>query len=177
MGRPETETDTPSFPDATSGTLGLVGGTFRVTGASWVDETPPESAFGPVRIVRRRIVKDVWGGRTPGWMLFPSQLPDQLEELRRCGSFVSGPDALLAAFNDHLATGRAVTVPAHTEATLLWNLGDYCCAYPELRTDGGRGAEITWLWDESLRTADGRKGDRGAFAGKKMTKGFGDTFV
>ena len=164
-------------PDKTSNTLGLVGGTFRVEGASWIDEQPPASAFGPARIVRKHVVKDVWGGRTPGWMLFPATLADQQEVRRTVGAFVTGPDGLRAAFNAALTDGRVVSVPAHTSAALLWDLGDYYCAYPELVVSGGTGAEITWLWDESLRTPDGKKGNRNAFVGKAMTKGFGDTFV
>jgi len=163
--------------DETSHTIGLVGSPFRVEGASWLDECPAESDFHPVRVARRRIVKDVWGARTPGWMLFPSALPDQRETVVRPGRFVSGPADLVTAMNALLKSGGTVVIPARREVRLLWDLGDYFCAYPELTTSGGAGAEVLWQWDESLRTPDGKKGHRGAFVGKSMTCGFGDLFV
>ena len=49
-------------------------------------------------------------------------------------------------------------VPKNTKRRLLWDLGDYYCAYPELTVRGGKGATVRWGWTESLRDAKGEKG-------------------
>lgn len=123
------------------------------------------------------------GLNRPGWRLFPSELPDQLERPCAPGLFraaattadaarffaatdAASPDC--AAWNALLREGKAMTIPAHSERTLLWDLGDYYCAYPELEACGGAGSEIDWAWAESLFDAKGEKGDRNAFAGKRF---------
>ena len=108
----------------------------------------------------RRIVKDVWGGRTPGWMLFPSVLPDQQETPCRGGAFVTGPEALRAALNDHLATGRAVTVTFTQEHYPTRDYGSFALpagTYPSLRVIVGAGAGHNWwcVVFPPLCTADG----------------------
>ena len=131
------------------------------------------------------------GIRTAGWMLFPTQLPDQTETCITPGRIRAVTDR--AAFRrrhvytadetnrteelDALLQGRPVTIPAHTRLQAAWDLGDYFCAYPELQTSGGSGARVAWCWTESSRNGgDGLKGDRNAIVGKSLD-GYGDTFV
>ena len=136
----------------------------------------------------------IWGGRTPGWMLFPSQLPDQTETTVRPGEFRAAArdvgwrrdhvyteaetgDALVAEFN-RLLRGEtaAVTVPAKTKVQLAWHLGRYVCAYPVVKTAKGRGARLSLSFAESSRgERSKRKDDRGAIVGKFL-EGYGDTF-
>ena len=102
------------------------------------------------------------GVRRKGRLLYPSQLPDQLNKAIRPGDVVDGGSLL-------------GVVPKNAKRRLLWDLGDYYCAYPVLKTSGGAGATIRWGWAESLRGADGAKGNRNEWRGKKFN-GFGDRF-
>ena len=103
------------------------------------------------------------GVRRKGRLLYPSQLPDQLNRAIRPGEVVDG--GTLCGI-----------VPKNAKRRLLWDLGDYYCAYPVLKVSGGAGATIRWGWAESLRGADGAKGNRNEWRGKKFN-GFGDKFV
>ena len=152
---------------AGTGTFG-VGTQVEVTGASCVDETPPDNAFGPVRTVRPQVSDWCWGIRAHDWMLYPTTLPPQTFERRTPGVFHDpdgAPDTAPGAF----------TVPAHSKKTIVWDLGLYYCAYPELYTDGGRGATIRWGWAEAFRGPDGRKVQRNEWKGHDFV-GFTDVF-
>jgi alpha-L-rhamnosidase len=138
---------------------------------------------------------NIYGLRTPGWMLFPTQLPDQTEKRVAPGLFraatrgttwreirtwskaeTTGAD--VAAFNRLIQSGGKVVVPARTRLQAIWDLGRYHCAYPEVKLGkGGCGARVAWTWTESPRDPEsGRKGDRGALVGK-VVQGYGDEFI
>lgn len=168
-----------------------VGSESRSVGTSFYAEEPPAEAWTDAVVVRKPIGPEDCGVVDPGWFLFPSVLPDQMH--RRCvpgriraarsdlsdGCYRAG-DAehpLVKGFAA-LLKGEPLTVPARTTVRFLWDLDNYYCAYPELRTQGGVGAEIRWDWTESLRNeSDGRKGDRAAFADKRVERPFGDAFA
>jgi hypothetical protein len=114
-----------------------------------------------------------YGGRQPGWMLFPSQLPDQLAQRVRPGRFVDGGAMMFP-----------LVVTPGSRRRILWDLDRYICAYPEAVVSGGKGGKMTWKWAESLRGASihpgikGRhfKGRRNEWKDKTFT-GFGDRLV
>jgi hypothetical protein len=93
------------------------------------------------------------------------------------------------AWNALLAAGKAVTVPPRSFRRVIIDAGTYVCAYPHLRTSGGRGATVRLFWMESLTdTLPGqkewihaqRKGDRAAVEGKFFwgaPYGVGDEFL
>lgn len=130
---------------------------------------------------------ELYGARTEGWMLFPSQLPDQVSRTVRpggfraawapsgwCGSHVyeaaETNAAVLAAFNALLRGERAsVDIPAGTRLQLAWHLGRYIAAYPHLRCRGV-GARLAWGWAEAPcgPGSPRRKGDRGEIVGKVL---------
>ena len=131
------------------------------------------------------------GIRKPGWCLFPTVMPDQMHVRRTPGAFravssdmagkvpfskADAADARVAALNGLLAKGVPVTVPPRTSFRAIWDLENYYCAYPELVTSGGKGAEIRLRWTESLWDETGHKGDRAAFLGKVPGLLYGDTF-
>ncbi len=136
-----------------------------------------------------------YGLRMGGWMLFPTQLPDQTENAAKPGAIRAATTEAkwrdsahayteaetkspwVTSFNDLLASGKAVTIPPKTRLQLAWDLGRYICAYPELATDGGARARVSWTWTESARdAATKRKNDRDAIVGKYL-EGYGDVFV
>ena len=141
-----------------------VGSQCEIDGTSFVHEQP--AGWRPATVIRRPIARNPYGGRRNGWMLFPTERPDQTHEVRTPGRVVNVAADLTRPF----------TVPARTTLDLWWDLGDYCSAYPELTVSGGKGATIRWGWTESLRDAEGRKGDRNAWRGKSFSQAFTDTF-
>ena len=171
------------------------GSQFIVTGAGpYAVEGDEAVEAVVVRGPAGRVGDVIFGKRTAGWMLFPSQLPDQTELHTRPGAFLAATHAAawrgkhvyteaetrageVAALNELLRNGRALVVPAKTRLQAAWHLGRYATAYPVLKLSGGKGARVSWTWTESAR--DGvtdRKGDRGELVGKYL-EGYGDTFI
>ena len=139
----------------------------EAVGTGFVNEQPAESAWRPAAVVRGGVRPNAYGGHTKGWMLYPADRPDQMYAVKTPGRVVNVPQDLAKPF----------TVPAKTEVEYWWDLGDYYCAYPELETSGGAGATVTWGWTESLRAANGLKGNRDEWQGKFFSQTFEDTFV
>ena len=148
----------------TSRTFG-VGSQCVERGESFMTESPSNGWTRAV-VVRAAIKSNPYGGRVPGWMLFPSSLPDQMHERHVPGSVVNMEQDLRHPF----------TVNPRTEVDLWWDLEDYYCAYPELHVSGGKDAVVTWGWAETLTTPDGNKGDRGEWKGKSFAYTMTDTF-
>jgi len=89
-----------------------------------------------------------------------------------------GANPALAAWNSLLREGALpLRIPAHTSVSLVWNLGNYYCAYYEMSVSGGADARIKWSWAESMFYGDNRsdKRDRDTFVGKRF-EAPGDTF-
>ena len=141
----------------------------------------------------------IWGARTDGWMLFPSQILDQTEDVVRPGRVVAAMHGAewrgkhvyteaetnapeIKAFNDLLSGAAArFTVPAHTRLQLAWDLGRYICAYPSMEIDAAKGARVSWTWTEATKRGTdnlkgGEEGARNAIVGRYL-EGYGDTFV
>lgn len=147
----------------TSRTFG-VGSQCEMDGTSFVNEQP--RTWATAALVRPPLQPSPCGGRAPGWMLFPTERPDVTYAAKTPGRVVNMTADLTRPF----------VVPAQSERDLWWDLGDYFCAYPELETAGGRGAVVTWGWTESLRDADGKKGNRDVWRGKSFSQTLTDTF-
>ncbi len=162
-------------------------------GTGFLDPAAATGAPCGVKVVRRRVVDSEYGVPREGWALFPTERPDQMSARRQPGSFKAGQplfragtniyyqasDAafpLVAEMNALLREGKSVTIPAGTSARLVWDLGDYYCAYPILETSGGAGAEIRWGWAESLYDRAHSRADRNAFDGKRCAHAMRDTF-
>lgn len=154
-----------------AGVMG-VGEGFEMTGTGIYDRQGAD--WQEPTVIRRPVnaAHGVWGVRQDGWMLFPSELPDQTELRVRPGRFVAGA-----------AMRFPLVVPARSKVTVLWDLDRYICAYPEAVVQGGRQGRISWRWAESLRGPSNdpkqprpTKGDRRAWRGKTFD-GFGDVFL
>jgi hypothetical protein len=147
-----------------SGAFG-VGSQCEVRGTSLLDEMPPDSAWEDAVVVRGPV--KTWAGlRIQGWLLFPTPLPDMMRERKTPGRLVGDSGA-----------EPPFVVPPNTRRTLFWDLGNYFCAYPEMRVSGGAGARVRWGWAECLTGPDGRKRDRAAWEGLDMPKPFEDAFL
>jgi len=175
--------------------LSLSKGNHFVVGAQYAMKgcgvTEQSGEFKSCVVIRKPIPKGFsYGAVMPGWRLYPSVLPDQISVLRSPGGIAAvassidpelffssehGRDARRAQWQSLLENSREIVVPAHQELTLLWDLGNYYCAYPRLTVGGGAGATVVWSWAEALRDADKRKGNRNQFVGKQLF-GIEDTF-
>ena len=164
------------------------GSQWEITGSGIIASEP--SAWSDAEVVRGPAGAkgpQIWGGRTDGWMLFPSQLPDQTETSVRPGKIVAV--TLDAPWRGKHVYTEAETkiplpkvIPANTRVVqVAWDLGRYICAYPVLKMKGAKGARVAWDWTEaSKRATDGLKGGepgaRDAIVGRYL-EGYGDTFV
>ncbi|MBR1920607.1 MAG: DUF4886 domain-containing protein [Kiritimatiellae bacterium] len=167
------------------------GSQFEITGCGPYSGEP--DAWTTAKVVRGPAGSESvrnWGGRTGGWMLFPSQIPDQTER-RVVPGKVKAVSSDAPFRSCHVFTGeeatrtldvtRPFTVPANTKMQFAWDLGDYYCAYPEVRLSGGKGARVAVCFSEAARRGDthrktGETDSRGQIAGRYLAA-FGDTFV
>lgn len=134
-----------------------------------------------------------WGDSVVSWKLFPTILPDQLDREIAPGRAVAlgasalGKDDVIQAnqaqhrdlpeWQTLIAGQGPVVIPANREQFLLWDLGDYYCAYPLCEVSGGAGAKLTWGWAETLYLPKSdAKGQRDEFVGKTF-RGMTDTFL
>lgn len=171
------------------------GSQFEITGRGPYAADP--EVWSEATVVRKPIKwkgPDMWGLRMGGWMLFPTQLPDQMESKIPAGMVKAVSrsatwrtehvytksemeDPLVAEFNRFFRNGGELTVPAGTKLQLAVDLGVYTCAYPVLKMKGAKGARVSWCWTESARNADTkRKADRSEILGKYL-EGYGDDFI
>ncbi|MEI8288965.1 MAG: alpha-L-rhamnosidase C-terminal domain-containing protein [Verrucomicrobiota bacterium] len=152
-----------------------------------------EGDYVQAKVIRAPVKSNPYGESVPGWKLFPTTLPDQLDREITGGHAVAlgngalGKDEVLNAEQarhpdlpqwQSLIDGRKqMIVPANSEQFLLWDLDNYYCAYPECEVSGGAGAKLAWSWAESLYLPkSGAKGQRDEFIGKTF-RGITDTFL
>ncbi len=150
----------------------------------------------------------VFGVTRPRWRLRPARLPEMLYRPVRPGQVVAvndtfvqanGWDEPLHVFTQEDASHEAIPEvqefwdnplehDLHLEPgqalSVLIDLDDYYCGYPEVLVTGGRDGEIAVDWSEGLIEAqDGmtkgrehQKGNRDVFVGK-VFRGLNDTFI
>ncbi|MFP4146073.1 MAG: alpha-L-rhamnosidase C-terminal domain-containing protein [Phycisphaeraceae bacterium] len=159
-----------------------------------IAQGPPDPAVKPA-VVRPAFASGDNGAVVPLWRMHPSNLPDMLRQPVRPGRIravddqpadapVTAEAAQSPAVTDwqNLVGGASVQVPAHTFVRVIWDLDNYYCGYERMTFTGGRDAEVTIEWAESLYQTDGDgrptedKGNRDEIAGKVFA-GFGDRFI
>jgi hypothetical protein len=150
-------------------------------------------AFVKAVVVRSPTPKFPFGESMPGWKLFPTRLPDQLDQELHAGHAAAAGEGLLGAQEpvkanqqqdpqlpnwQSLVSGKSeITIPANSEQFVLWDLDNYFCAYPICEVSGGAGARICWSWAEALYLPNSEaKGNRDEFVGK-VFHGLTDTFL
>lgn len=106
------------------------------------------------------------------WQLVPDPLPAMQMTLSSAGHVVrsTGIEAN-SGFPEN-----ALTVPAHSKATVLIDNAHLTTAYPELTVSNGRGATIRLTYAEALIDDKGEKGNRNEIAGKHI-QGIFDEFI
>lgn len=180
----------PIGKDKDAGTWGT-GSQFEIVGTGPYSGEPSE--WKAAEVVRgpagAPTVKN-WGGRTNGWMLFPTQLPDQTETRVLPGrvkavakgvEFKSRHVFTEEEARETIDVKKPFTIPANTKMQIAWDLDDYYCVYPEVVLSGGKGAKFAVRFGEAAKRADnhlktGEPGSRGMIVGRYLPA-FGDTFV
>ncbi len=163
--------------------------TARDCGPQW-----KEGTYVPAIVIRAPLNPgNQWGEPAAGWKLYPTTLPDQLDREITAGRAVAlgrgplGPESPVPAesarhpdlpqWQTVIAGQGQIVLPANSERFLLWDLGNYHCAYPLCEVSGGAGAILTWGWAESLYLPKSdAKGQRDEFIGKTF-HGLTDTFL
>ena len=81
------------------------------------------------------------------------------------------------AIFDALITGEEIVLPAGTKRKVLFDLGNYYCAYPSVTTSGGKAGRIRLTWAEALFDGETsmEKGNRNVIWEKYM-RGIWDEF-
>ena len=172
-------------------------GHYHVIGSAMhMDGNKLHRAHGWVRpaVVSTKLASNMTGIVKEGWRLFPSQLPDQIWEPRSPGrvravfsqgSRIQQRDTqhpAITAWQELIRDSKRLELQAHSQIKVLWDLGSYYCAYPELLLSQGSGAEVKILWAESLFedpddiAIPRHKGNRDDIVNKRFF-GFGDTIV
>jgi alpha-L-rhamnosidase len=106
------------------------------------------------------------------WMLVPRSIPPMEERLERLARIVRTQG--VQAPSEFLQGRAPVTVPAQSRATILLDQSFLTTGYPELILSGGRGADVTLTYAESLWKGR-EKGNRNETEGK-LIKGYQDQF-
>ena len=164
-----------------------VGPNYTVDGAACFKRAETET---PVFASSAQFQNEKTGILLNGWRLFPSRLPEQIRqpitetgrvrmaETGKLTELVESSKDATAPWNDLIAAGSPLQLPAGTTQTVLWDLENYHCAYPKLRVSGGRGATIAIHWAEAcfVDQQHSSKGNRHDIAGKCFL-GYGDTFI
>ena len=152
------------------------------------DSKPAISVLGP-------FTPNLTGVRRPGWCLYPADLPEQQRQEWTGGKIrairpnwndtpyqlaeTQAPE--VATWQSLIDSGKALTIPAHSQSTVLWDLQNYYCGYPLAKVEGGKGSLIEWSWAEALYegesldnvTGMSPKGNRGEIL-NKVFLGFED---
>ena len=116
----------------------------------------------------RSVGKGVGRGYMHGvnWMLVPRNIPlmesgeIRFDRIAR-SSGVEIPEGFIEG-------EKAVVIPAHDTVTLLFDQGELTVGYPIVLFSGGPGSEMKLTYAESLRNADGSKGNRDLIEGKEI---------
>jgi alpha-L-rhamnosidase len=115
-------------------------------------------------VVVPALVPNHYGVRRPGWCLTSANLPEQRREAWTGGrirafraSVHEGPicpeemlSPIRAVWQALLTKGAAVTIPPHSQWTILWDTETYVCGYPLMKAEGGEGSVLEWSWAEAL---------------------------
>ena len=135
----------------------------------------------------------IYGGRTGGWMLFPTQLPDQTDQDVRqfCPGGVKAVAKGVEFRSRHVFTedeaketldlSTPFTVPANTKMQIAWDMEDYYCVYPEVMLSRGKDAKFAICFAEAAKRGDNNlktsePDSRGKIVGRYLPA-FGDTFI
>lgn len=142
----------------------------------WEQSDFDDSSWGSATSLRQGYPRGL--GTDGRWLLVPRQIPLMESRKQRLQAVRQTTGVTVS---DAFVTGRApVNIPANTQAMILLDQAEHTTAFPQIRVSGGKGAEITLTYAESLYEGSGTpfsniKGHRDEVAGKSI-RGFEDKF-
>lgn len=135
----------------------------------WETASFDDSAWPDAAAIASGAPRGMQDANSP-WWLVPRPIP-LMEETARSFGRVARAEGIAPTTE----TGT-FTIPAHTQATLLFDHGAETTAFPELTVGGGAGATLRLAYAEALVDAQGRKGHRDEIAGRHL-RGYFDTWT
>jgi alpha-L-rhamnosidase len=103
-------------------------------------------------------------GTVPGWLLKPSHIPAMELKNQRFAKLIRSEGIRIS--DEFPSVKTAITIPAHTNVTLLLDQGFLTNAYPEITFSGGRSGTLSLSYAEALFTHYPSKGNRDDTKGK-----------
>ena len=119
----------------------------------------------------RRLDKGVGRGYMHGvnWMLVPRNIPLMESHEIRFQKVARSSGMETAEIPSGFLSGQeSLVVPAGKQVSLLLDQGELTLGYPVLNFYGGKGSSVKITYAESLRNADGSKGNRDQVEGKEI---------
>jgi alpha-L-rhamnosidase len=134
--------------------------------ATWEKPDFSDVSWKNAQEIMPGIPKNLIGGygTVSGWLLIPDILPPMELTNQRFAKLNRAEGVHIpAAFP---AARSAITISAHTEATIILDQGFLTNAYPEIIFSGGKGAGISLSYAEAFFTKYPYKGNRNETGGK-----------
>jgi hypothetical protein len=132
-----------------------------------------DDAAWPAAVVASRAAPRGEGHSHSRWFLVPPNIPLMEQKPERLARLVRSQG--VEASGNFVQGHSPLTIPANSQATLLFDQANLTTAYPELVTSGGRGSEITVTYAEAL-FKDHQKGNRNETEGREI-RGNYDQFL
>lgn len=161
----------------------------------WGFEKGEGDGWKPVKVLHEGTNGNHRNGAFPSHLMRPSELPSQIDQEIKTGivRYVSKSidfDLTKTPIHDFdnvknemsswdlLGNEKFVTIPPKSSRRVIYDLGNYYCAYPSFVITGGRGSRIELQWAESLFNEPQAltKGNRDQIEGKYFL-GVGDVFL
>lgn len=138
----------------------------------WEKTAYNDAGWEQARIISTPVVPSGYGTDNK-WILAPRAIPQMEEKMQRIKAVRRAAGIQLSP--QFLQGKQAVTIPPHTEVTVLLDQSFETVGYPVLKVSGGKGAEIKLTYAEALFDNKGRKGNRNEVEGKSI-RGLYDIF-
>src|SRR5699024_7061846 len=140
----------------------------------WGWEKPDYDASGweNATIIHTPVVTSGYGSDNI-WTLSPRTIPQMEEKMQRIKEVRRNSGVEIK--NNFLLGNHPVTIPAHSDVTILLDQTFETMGYPVLKVSGGKGAKVKLTYAEALFDSTGRKGNRDEIKNKKI-KGLYDIF-
>jgi hypothetical protein len=138
----------------------------------WEEPGYNDSAWQNAKVVYTPVVTAGYGSDNI-WTLAPRSIPQMEEKVQRMVVVRRKPTN--KENSDFLKGDHPLTIPAHSQQSILIDQSFETIGYPVLKVSSGKGSQIKLTYAEALFDATGLKGNRDVVEGKTI-KGLYDIF-
>ncbi len=134
----------------------------------WEKPDFPDSSWKNAQDISFGRPKNMLGGygTISDWMLIPSIIPQMELKYQRLSKLSKSEGVQIAT--GFPSSGKPLTIPANTTATIILDQGFLTNAYPELILSGGAGGAVSLSYAEALYSRYPAKGNRNETEGKSF---------